>query len=320
MAKKLTDHQKEVLREYEPVLERSRRTGDLVSAEKAILTIQAQFLEQRSHFRLLNAKLYYYEVLLDAGKTEDAMKGFESVYLRAGKGTRIYLEASSFLGICALRLKKLDEAKKHIRYVVNNTKHIDSVERRQQFYKRFIDRLEEECVLSQLIGEERGSMDTDEIHLHAIELVKKSDSELLENIARSLPHQTKAIVSEVRSYSINLVPLTDRKLLPPPRPEIPDSELGRKALAALKRIGWRSFCDKESGLYKLWKDRAPKIFNQGYFASSIVTTLAEWRIGLPQLAAGIVATAMRFGCAEFCTQFKPDGLMIPRSEKPRKAA
>lgn len=312
MSTKLSIAQKQTLQDNEVLL---RNANDLLSAKQAIEAIQRVFIDQRDHHRLLQAKLYYYELFLNVGKTDEAVAGFEVVNQRAKKGTRTFLESSAFLGICYLRLKKVDKAKIHIRIVVENTKNIKSDLRREQFYKRLINRVEEECILSQLIGQNQKLLDATEVHRISIDLVKKSESELLECIALSLPPGTQAIMMEVSNYSIKLLPLSDQKRLPPPAPEIPKTELGKKALAALKRIGWKSFCDKSSNLFQLWSKGIPKVFSEGYFSLAVVTTLNEWKIGLPQLAAGIAATAMRFGCAEFCSQFKPDGLMIPRADK-----
>lgn len=57
------------------------------------------------------------------------------------------------------------------------------------------------------------------------------------------------------------------------------------------------------------------MFGDEYFASSNVVILAEWKIGVPHLAAGLAATAMKFECEEFCSQIEPQGLMIPQNEK-----
>ena len=311
----LTEVQKKTLAEFEPKLEKASETGDLTLAEQAIKKIQSKFLDNRSHFRVLQAKLKYYEIVLDAGKTTSAKTGFQGVLTRANEGTRIHLEATAFMGICLLRTGKIEKAKESIKYVILKLNNIKSDARRQQFQERFIQRIEEELILSQLIGKGNAKLDPKVIQKQSIVLVKKSESELLETIAGALPSGTPALLSNVTSYSINLMPQTDQKLLPAPKDDIPKTEMGKKALAALKRIGWRTFCDETSNVYKLWSKGVPKVFNQGYFSSAIVTTLAEWRIGIPQLAAGLVATAMKFGCEDFCSRFKSKGIMIPKSEK-----
>lgn len=311
----LSEKQKATLAKNEGILRDACRIADLDAAERTIKRIQSAFLHERSHFRVLRAKLWYYEAVLDSGNTSSALMGFEGIQARANKGTRIYLESSAFLGICHLRLKKVDEAKEYIRFVVSSVNDITSESKRQQFQQRLIARIEDECILSELIGTDVSPLNVEDIHQRSIELVQKSGDEVLEALADSLPSTTSALICTVTEYSIKLMLPSDQKRLPPPKPEIPKIQLGKKARAALKRIGWRTFCDQQSNVYKLWSKGVPKVFNEGYFSSSIVTTLAEWRIGIPQLAAGLVATAMKFGCEEFCSQFKPEGLMIPPSEK-----
>lgn len=315
MSVALTDSQKRALSENEDFLKKNCRAGNLPEAEKAIKRIQSAFDNDRSHFRLLRAKLWYYEAILDTGKTASAEIGFEAIYARANEGTRIHLECSAFLGICCLRLKRMDRAKELIRSVVERINDITSDSRRQQFQSRLVERIEQECILSEIIGTEEVKLSVEDIHQRSIVLVQKSDDEVLEALADSLPPSTPALIYNVRDFSINLMRTSDQKRLPPPRQEVSKIQLGKKARAALNRIGWRTFCDEGSNVYRLWSKGVPKVFNEGYFSLGIATTLADWKIGIPQLAAGLVATAMKFGCEDFCSQFKPDGLMIPQDEK-----
>ncbi len=139
----------------------------------------------------------------------------------------------------------------------------------------------------------------------------------MEAIADAIPQDIPKLIKEVTDYSINLMPINDQKLLPAPKAEISKTIIGKKTLAALKRVGWRTFCDPESEVHSLWSKSIPKVFNRGCFAVAVTTTFADWRIGIPHLAAGLAATAMKFTCKEFCETFKPEGLMIPQNEKSR---
>ena len=186
---------------------------------------------------------------------------------------------------------------------------------RIQYEKRLIRRIEDECILSQLIGKKIGKLDSDEIHLKSIEAVQKSEDEILEMIGDAIPGPTQQVLRDVTDYSIKLLPAADQKLLEGPKAKIPKKEMGKKALVALRRIGWRTFCDESSEVFKLWNKRIPKVFNQGYFALAVTTTLKDWKIGIPALGVGLAATAMKYTCHEFCDTFKPEGLMIPKNEK-----
>ncbi len=171
MQKKLTDHQRNTLRDLEPALREACRMCDLERSEELMKRIQVAFGEQRSHFRLLKAKLWYYEALLDSGKTSLAESGFEGIKKLSNEGTRLYLEVMSFLAVCALRQKKIDSAKKYVRYVIKSMNSITSDSRRHQFQSRLVNRIEDECILSQLIGQDQGRLDVDDIHQRSIVLV-----------------------------------------------------------------------------------------------------------------------------------------------------
>lgn len=315
MPEPLTDEQKQALSKLEALLRDACKRQDLEEAKSIIIELQRAFLEARGHFRILRAKNWYFEALLNSGKTDDAQAGFETIIQRANEGTRIYLEARAFLGICLLRKQLFEASKVHIEYVVHHISHIKSERRRTQFERRLLTRIQDECVLSQLIGTDRIPLDVDEIHRLSVEWVKKSEEEILDLVGQALPGPTQLVLKDMTDYSIKLMPPQDRKLLEAPKSDPPKRELGQKALAALKRIGWGTFCDEGSGIYKLWSNGVPRVFNEGYFASAAIAALAEWKIGLPQIAVGLAATAMRYTCKDFCERFRPESLMIGLEDK-----
>lgn len=315
MSKNLTKEQQEVLAAFESKLHSACRIGNIEEAEKIIKQIQEAFIYDRDHYRLLSAKNWYFEALLDTGKTKEAQRGFRIIQKRANERTRVYLEAVAFLGICALRLKNIDEAKEHIKYVLFHVSNITSDKRRRQYEIRFIDRIENEYILSQLIGQNRGKLIAKEIHKQSVEMVKKPEEEILASIGNCLSERVPLALNDITNYSIQLLPSKDQKLLTASSPVIPKRELGVKVLAAVKRISWRAFCEESSEIHKLWSNKLPEVFNEGYFTAAAMTVLAEWKIGIPQLAIGLVATTMKYSCQEFCESFKPKGLMISRKEK-----
>ena len=68
-------------------------------------------------------------------------------------------------------------------------------------------------------------------------------------------------------------------------------------------------------MYKLWSERVPKVFNEGYFSSAVATAFADFRIGIPIIASGLAALAMKYTAEEFCELAKPKGLMISQYDK-----
>jgi len=315
MPRALTPHQLISMRRFEPQLREALKAENLSLAEDIMKKIQSLFEGDRNHFRLLQAKNWYYEGVLEAGKLEDAKLGLEAVRKRAREGTRVFIEATALLAVCCLRLKKIDEAKKHLRFVIQNINSISSDRRRNQFQKRVIERIDEEFWIGQLVGRNEGVVSAKQIQEDAVKLLReKSPEQIFELIGDAMPSNALPLLKDVKDYAILLLPPPDQKLLEPPKQQIPKAELGKKALAAIKRIGWKAFCHQDSQIYKLWKNRIPKVFNEGYFAVAFTTVLAQWRIGLPQFGAGVVAIVMKYSCEEFCSTFKPEGLMIPRGE------
>ena len=259
--------------------------------------------------------MWAFEAALDANSLTYAEAGFIGIRRVCGTGTRLYLEASILLAVCKLRLHKVPEAKKLVREVISKLNHIKSDRRRRQFQRRLIERIEQECILSELIGTNEGPLDPQEIHSKAVLLIQKnSDEEILMLIGNAMPAQTLYLLKDVRDYSILQLPAPDRKCLPAPAQAEKPSHIGKMAFEAIRRVAWKVLCSPESELFKLWSRKIPKVYNQAYFATAITTTFANWRIGIPLLASGVAALVMKHAALEFCELAKPKGLMINQDE------
>jgi hypothetical protein len=75
----------------------------------------------------------------------------------------------------------------------------------------------------------------------------------------------------------------------------------------------------EQSLFEIFVTDMPSFYSDGYLAAAIVGAMKEWRIAIPLLAVAGSAALISKGCEVFCDEFKPDGLMIPRSEKPAES-
>lgn len=307
----LSPQQKAQLRQFERELQECVKSGDSERAAEITTKIQILFGSDRRHFRLLRAKLWCFEAALDANSLTYAESGLVGVRNLAARGTRLHLEASTLLALCHIRQKRYQDAKRLIRSVIANLARIPSIPKRRQFQKRLIDRIEEECILTELIGVQHGNLDPEEIHTKAVLLIQRSsDDEIYALLGNSLPSAGLLALNDVRSYAVNQIGITDRKLLMAPTAAERPENIGRKAFAVLRRIAWKTFCDPESELYKMWSEKIPAVFNKGYFAAAVTTSMAEWRIGIPLLASGVVALAMKYSAEEFCRLAKPQSLMI----------
>ncbi|WP_186009819.1 hypothetical protein [Burkholderia gladioli] len=215
---KLSDEQLTKLRPLEKRLEQAVREAESELALEIATEIQALFPNDRGHHRLLQAKLWAYEACVDANRLTYAETGLIGVGKLSSPDTRLYLEASSLLAICQLRLKKVDDSKKLIKEVISKLNNIQSDRTRHQFQKSLIERIEEECIFAELVGTEDLPMNVTEIQEKAVFLLKhSSDDEIFKFIGNSVPVASLNLLNDVRSFSVKQISVTDRKLLPPPR-------------------------------------------------------------------------------------------------------
>jgi hypothetical protein len=313
---KLHNYQLAALRPLEAQLREAVAQAEPEKAIEIAGKIQALFPDDRKHHRLLRAKLWAFEACVDANRLSYAETGLIGVRKLAALSTRLYLEASALLAVALLRQKKVTDSKKIIREVIGNINNIASDRTRHQFQKRFISRIEEECILAELIDTGDGQLDASEIEAKAILLIQhNSDDEILKLIGNSVPSPGLRLLSDVRTYSIQQLPPPDRKMLPPPEKAEQPKNIGRTTFALLRRIAWKTFCKPSSPIYKLWSKRVPKVFNEGYFSAAVVTALGDFRIGIPLIASGLAALVMKYSAEEFCELAKPKGLMISRDDK-----
>jgi ribosomal protein L22 len=312
----LHQFQKEALGPLEKALKEAVSNAEPEAALELAGRIQELFPDDRKHPRLLRAKLWAYEACVDANRLTYAESGLIGVRRLAGSKTRLHLEASGLLAVTMLRQKKTSDAKKLIREVIRNINNITSDRTRHQFQKRFIQRVEEECILAELIDSGDGPLDIAEIEAKAILLLdRNSDEEILKLIGNSVPSAGIALLGDVRNYSLQQLPPPDRLLLPPPEKAEEPKHIGRTTFALLRRIAWKTFCKPNSPVYKLWSSRITRTFNEGYFAAAVVAALSDFRIGVPLIASGLAALAMKYTAEEFCAVSKPKGLMISPDDK-----
>lgn len=314
--KVLPPHIKDRLPKLEAQLQDAVKSGNIDRAKEVAQEIQVLFGNERSHHRLLRAKLWAFEAALDENLLSYAESGFIGIKSRANSNTRLYLEATCLLAVCALRQKNFAKAKGLIRTVMSKINNIKSDKTRHQFQKRMIERIEEECLLTDLIGRNDGPLDVKSIHSKAIELLQqKSEDEITILIESTISNKGVLLLREVREYSVFQIAKPDQKLLPAPEEVTKPKHIGKRALAILRRIAWRSICSPDSEVYKLWSKKIPEVFNSQYFTQAIIFTLNSWKIGVPLIASGIVAIVMKHSAHEFCEFARPKGLMISPKDK-----
>ncbi|MCP1466578.1 hypothetical protein [Pseudomonas sp. S3E17] len=313
----LTKYQTNKLAVLEPRLKLCVRSANLDLAKQITAEIQLLLRPTGHEVRLLQSKNWLFETAMEANSILFAKLGFEGVMKKSSEGTRLNLEATSLLAICYLREKNLIKARELIIKAIRNIGNIKSDERRKQFHKRLIERLEEESILVGLQTEGEAPLDISKVNQEAINLImSKNEDQILIEMGKAVPKDSIDILKEVRdTYQLNL-PKPDVKFLPPPLTEETKLELGKRASSALKRVAWRAICNPESEVYKAWSQGLSVVYDKKYIAGAIVTSFSSFSISATMIAASAVALAIKFGVEVFCETFVPSGLMIDKKEKP----
>ena len=306
---------KERLKRLEARLEQCVRSGNVELAIEITTDIQSIFSDDLSNHRLLKAKLWCFEAALVANRVDYATRGMEGVRGRTRPGTKLYLEATVLLAVCYLRQKRISDAKPLIHAVLTRLNDIQSDESRHLFQRKFFDRIEQECVLTELIGTQEGVVTEESIHSRMVLLLANgSDEQIYALIGGALPANAVLALTDVRTYALQQIRPSDVKALPAPRESQQPPELGKKTLAVFQRIAWRTFCDPESEIFKLWSKALPAVSNHKVMAGAVAATLNGWSIGLPVLGAGLAAALVKFTAHHFCDVCKPEVFMTTRKE------
>lgn len=316
MQVELTTDQKNKLAIWEPQLRACVRTADLERAKDITIKIQELLRPTGHETRLLQAKNWLYETAMEANSLTFAKMGFEGNLRKSNEKTRIHLEATSLLAICYLREGNFSKASSLISRAVEYISNIKSEERREQFHKRLIERLEEESILLGLKTDDFSPLELEEVNSHVIKLVMtKSENQIYIEMGNAIPKASIDILNGVRESYVLKLPGPDRKFLPPPIKEENKEELGKRANSALKRVAWRSICSPDSEIYKAWSQGLSVVYDKKYIAGSIVASFNSVNISIVMLAASAAALAIKFGAEVFCEAFAPKSLMIERSDK-----
>lgn len=299
----------EKIRPLEKRLKAACSRGALEDAEGLMKALQLALEKYGpSHPRLLEARLWYFECVLDTNHPTTAQAGFVGIRAKAGKGTRLYREATFFLAITKLRRKEVAESKTLLKEVMSSLNRERSAATRRLFQRRVIERIEEEALRTNLIGCIEGPLVPEEVHEGAILFIKtKSEDEVYEALASALPSGSVFLLQDVRTDVILMLPEGDRLHLPAPNQATAPLNIGRRAAGYLQQVVRRTVCDAKSPLYNAWSKKLPQIYSAAYLATAVTSALDGQQIGIKMLAVGLTALLMRSAAAEFCqrTEHRP---------------
>ncbi len=312
---KIPENQLARVYRLEKLFEEALNSGNLTKAKIALNDLK-EILERFHHnARILQAYLKLYETALEAWDIELAKRGFQFVREKANKRTRLYLEATTLLAITHLRDQDIFSAEPLMAEVLKNDTIIKSEEQRRIFRKEIIVRFDQEGALSSLAKSHPEVIREAQIHQDAIRLLRQglSDEELEENLGQKIPQEVKDFILKVDMLSKNVLPYTQRLMLPSPKDVIKNRQVASLVFNAIKRRLFVYICDEDSESYQAWINGGlDAIVSKSYVASAVVAALADLRIGVSAVAVGVTALLIKKGLENFCNNYKPKSLMILR--------
>ena len=255
------------------------------------------------------------ECAIEAGDLSLAKQRLEGVTSIVNSNTRIFLEANALLSICLLRKKDIEQAKKYIKITIESINNVKSDKRRRQFQKRFINRIEEECILSGLIESGKADLNVDAVQEKAVKLLALDKNSLILQLASNLPEKSIFLLENVRNESIMLLPPRDQKFLPPPKTLKIPKEVATRANAALKRVTWRAVCDPNDEIYQAWSSGLSVVYDKKWITAAIIGACKSWKITTSMIVTTMVALAFKMGVKVFCDVFFPESIMISLKDK-----
>jgi hypothetical protein len=313
----LTEQQKNRLSTLEPALRRAAQNGDYEAAKMIALDVQQVLRISGHETRLMQAKNWLFEAAMEAGSLDIAIPGFIGIREKTAHTTRVHLEATALLAICYLRQQKPEKAEPLMHEVLTSDTNIKSESRRKQFVRRVVARFHEEAALSSLRNSGNDGLDPAEIQDHAGKLVQLlTEDEIYAELARALPPGTAALLIKVDQLAKKGLTEKDIKYLPTTKQLIEDQRLGSTVFSSIKRVLYRSLCDKDSEIYQAWFNRGfAVVLDKKYFAAAVAATLVNMGAGVKALAVSVTALLIKFGIEVYCARFKPEGVMIDRNDK-----
>ena len=312
----LTEKQKLRIKILEPKLEIAIKQKNYEIAKSIVLDIQ-NVLRPTKHFvRLSQSKNKLFELAIELNDFNFAISGLLSSRAVLSDKTRIYLEATSLLAICYIRMQDIEQAKPFIKEVLTNHTVIKSERTRAIFHLEIINRFNEEVALCSLRSINKPHYDDTDLENEVIKIIQNlTEKEIYTQIGQSAPKVTKDLIFVVYDFSTKQLPSAERLALPSPEQKIKDAEVGLTVFQSVKRVLHNSLCNPDSDIYQAWfKSGLQLVLSKGYIRSAVVSCLVNLGIGAKMIAASIIALITKFGIEIYCERYKPISLMDIREK------
>lgn len=303
----LTPGQKQQLTILETRLDKAISLIDYQSAKSVMLDIQA-ILKPAKHFaRLVLSKNKLYELAVKLNDFDFAINGLLSNRGVLSDKTKIYLETTSLLAICYIRMLEIAKAKPYLKEVLTNEIVISSASERKIWRQRMIDRFKEEVIVSTMRSNSKPVYNDAEIEKEVVRIIQNnSEQEIYEEIGIATPKATREMLSILYNYSSKQPASAERLALPEPEHTVKNADVGVTVFESIKKVIYNSLCSRESDIYKAWFNNGMQvILSKGYIGAIVITCLIKFGIDIKLLAAPVIALITKFGIEVFCEKYKP---------------
>lgn len=311
-SRKLSKEQLGRLHLYEEQLKSAAINGEYDVAKLVMSDLQPYLRQLHDETRLQKNKALLFEAAMNSGFLDLAISGFIGVRGKTEKRTKIYLQATALLAICYIRKGDFKSADSLISFVISHKKNIKSEVRRRLFVRKVVNRFEEECALYSLRNTHGDYVAPEDVQNMAGELLLAfSEDELFDQLGRNAPKDTISLLLKIDGMARKQLLPAEIKYLPEPQSIENNCYVGKTLFSSVKRVVWRSLCDKNSEVYKVWHDGGIKLLLNKYSIGIAITqALMSSGINVSHLAVIITALVIRFGIDVYCDRYKPEDIMV----------
>ncbi|PAT01005.1 hypothetical protein CI105_08950 [Candidatus Izimaplasma bacterium ZiA1] len=309
---KMTKLIKEKLHPLEANLKQSLQDYDSANANISMQRIQNLLRSEGYESRLMQNKLIYFEIIMENDNLNVAISGLEGILKKVSGSSRMFLEANSLLTICHLR-KGDAKYKKHMRRTIKLVRNITSEKKRKEFHSYFLQRIEDEMLIRNLI-ENHEKSDNKEAYNLAIEMLKnnKSENDMYLLLGSQVDNSIQVQIENNRNIYYLDLDAKDIKLLPLPPKLSEKHKVGKRLRKAIGKTIWKKLCIKGEDFDTLTKKGLEGTSFYMGMSLAIALALDNLEIGNLGVKVSLIALSLRISTNVFCEMFAPTSIMSHR--------
>jgi hypothetical protein len=169
-------------------------------------------------------------------------------------------------------------------------------------------------MLAALSQTEFNRQNLDDLHKAASEIADtKTEQEITILLGQATPPSVVQFLQRVSDRTSKQLPYREILLLQSHETDKEQLKLGKKVFYSLRRVVWKSLCDPESEVYKMWFTVGMKVvFDKKYLTTAIATALAGYRVGVYGMVVYFSALILKMGLEVYCDVCKPNPIMGSR--------